>query len=285
MDKVIDGKKIAEGIEEKVKQEVRGIEERYGITPGLATILVGEDPPSKLYIKLKHWACQRTGIKSENYKFPEETSEGEILELLDELQSRNDIHGILVQFPLPKHLDEKRIMQHINPKKDVDGFNPLNFGNLLIGNESAGFVPCTPQGIIHALGAYNIAIQGKHAVVVGHSNIVGKPIALMLLNRNATVTVCHVYTHDLKRYTSSADILVVATGVRGLIGADMVKQDAVVFDVGITWVDGHVYGDVRFEEVVPKASLISPVPGGVGPITVAMLLEHTIKATQKSVTH
>jgi methylenetetrahydrofolate dehydrogenase (NADP+)/methenyltetrahydrofolate cyclohydrolase len=284
MDNVIDGKKIAEGIEEKVKCEVRDLQEKYGITPGLATILVGEDPPSKLYIKLKHWACKRTGIRSENYKLPEETSEGEIIELLNELKSRNDIHGILVQFPLPKHLDEKRIMQYIDPEKDVDGFNPINFGNLLIGNESAGFVPCTPQGIIYALGAYNVAIQGKNAVVVGHSNIVGKPIALMLLNRNATVNICHVYTQDLKSYTSSADILVVATGVRGLIGGDMVKQNAVVFDVGITWLDGHVYGDVKFEEVLPKASLISPVPGGVGPITVAMLLEHTIKATKNSVT-
>lgn len=284
MDKVIDGKRIAEEIEERVKQEVKVIEETYGITPGLATILVGEDPPSKLYIKLKHWACQRTGIKSENYKFPEETSEGELLNLLDELNSRDDIHGILVQFPLPRHLNEKSIMQHIDPKKDVDGFNPLNFGNLLIGNEAAGFVPCTPEGIIYALGAYNVALQGKHAVVVGHSTIVGKPMAVMLLNRNATVSVCHVYTHDLKRYTSCADILIVATGVRGLIGADMVKENAVVFDVGITWVDGHVYGDVRFEEVLPKASLISPVPGGVGPITVAMLLEHTIKATKMSVT-
>ena len=283
MDKVINGQKIAQEIEEKVKREVRDLEEKYGITPGLATILVGEDPPSKLYIKLKHWACKRTGINSENYKFPEETSEGEMIELLDELKSRNDIHGILVQFPLPKHLDEKRIMQYIDHKKDVDGFNPINFGNLLIGNESAGFVPCTPQGIIYALGAYNVAIQGKNAVVVGHSNIVGKPTALMLLNRNATVNICHIYTNDLKRYTSSADILIVATGVRGLIGEDMVKHDAVVFDVGITWIDGHVYGDVKFEEVLPKAALISPVPGGIGPITVAMLLEHTIKATKDSI--
>ena len=279
-DKVIDGKRIAQEIEEEVKQEVKELKEKYGITPGLATILVGEDPPSKLYIKLKHWACKRTGIKSENYKFPAETNEEEITELLNELNSKDDIHGILVQFPLPKHINEKRIMQYIKPEKDVDGFNPVNFGNLFIGNESAGFVPCTPKGIIYALDKYSVDIQGKNAVVVGHSNIVGKPIAMMLLNRNATVNVCHVYTRDLKKYTTNADILIVATGIKGLIGEEMVKQNAVVFDVGITWIDGKVYGDIKFEEVLPKVSLISPVPGGVGPITIAVLLEHTIKATK-----
>ena len=281
-DRVIDGKKIAQEIEEKVKQEVMELKEKYGVTPGLATILVGDHPPSKLYIKLKHWACKRTGIKSENYKFPAETSEEEITELLNELNSKDDVHGILVQFPLPEHIDEKKIMQSIDPKKDVDGFNPVNFGNLFIGNESAGFVPCTPKGIIYALEKYNVELPGKSVVVVGHSNIVGKPIAMMLLNRNATVNVCHVYTEDLKKYTSTADILIVATGIKGLIGEDMVKQDAVIFDVGITWIDGKVYGDVKFEEVLPKVSLISPVPGGVGPITIAVLLEHTIKATDLS---
>ena len=279
-DKVIDGKEIAQEIEEKVKQEVMELKEKYGVTPGLATILVGDHPPSKLYIKLKHWACKRTGIKSENYKFPAETNEEEIIELLNELNSKDDVHGILVQFPLPKHINEKRIMQCIIPEKDVDGFNPVNFGNLFIGNESAGFVPCTPKGIIYALEKYNVELPGKSVVVVGHSNIVGKPIAMMLLNRNATVNVCHVYTEDLKKYTSNANILIVATGIKGLIGKDMVKQDAVIFDVGITWIDGKVYGDVKFEEVLPKVSLISPVPGGVGPITIAVLLEHTIKATK-----
>lgn len=279
-DKVIDGKKIAQEIEEKVKQEVQELKEKYGVTPGLATILVGEDPPSKLYIKLKHWACKRTGIKSENFKFPVETKEEEIIELLNELNSKNDVHGILVQFPLPEHINEKRIMQCIAPEKDVDGFNPVHFGNLFIGNESAGFVPCTPKGIIYALEKYRVDIQGKTAVVVGHSNIVGKPIAMMLLNRNATVNVCHVHTKDLEIYTTNADILIVATGIKGLICEDMVKQDAVVFDVGITWIDGKVYGDVKFEEVLPRVSLISPVPGGVGPITIAVLLEHTIKATK-----
>lgn len=278
--KVIDGKKIAQEIEEKIKQEVKELKESYAVTPGLATILVGEHPPSKLYIKLKHWACKRTGIKSENYKFPAETKEEEIIELLNELNSKDDVHGILVQFPLPEHINEKEIMQCIDPEKDVDGFNPVNFGNLFIGNESAGFVPCTPKGIIYALERYKVDIEGKNAVVVGHSNIVGKPAAMMLLNRNATVNVCHVYTNGLKDYTSNADILIVATGVKGLIGEEMVKQDAVVFDVGITWIDDKVYGDVKFEEVLPKVSLISPVPGGVGPITIAVLLEHTMKAAK-----
>lgn len=280
MDKVIDGKRIAQEIEENVKQEVIELKEKHGVTPGLATILVGEHPPSKLYIKLKHWACKRTGIKSENYKFPAETNEEEIIELLNELNSKDDVHGILVQFPLPEHINEKRIMPCIDPKKDVDGFNPANLGNLFIGNESAGFVPCTPKGIIYALGKYDVDIQGKNVVVVGHSNIVGKPAAMMLLNRNATVNICHVYTEDLKKYATNADILIVATGIKGLIGEDMVKQNAVVFDVGITWIDGKVYGDVKFEEVLPKVSLISPVPGGVGPITIAVLLEHTTKATK-----
>jgi len=279
-DKVIDGKRIAQEIEENVKQEVQELKEKHGVTPGLATILVGEDPPSKLYIKLKHWACKRTDIKSEDYKFPAETKENEIIDLITELNRKNDVHGILVQFPLPKHINEKKIMQCIDPKKDVDGFNPVNFGNLFIGNESAGFVPCTPKGIIYALEKYNVDIPSKNAVVVGHSNIVGKPIAMMLLNRNATVDICHVYTRDLKKHTTNADILIVATGNKGLIGEDMVKQDAVVFDVGITWIDDKVYGDVKFEEVLPKVSLISPVPGGVGPITIAVLLEHTIKATK-----
>lgn len=280
MDRVIDGKKIAAEIEERVKKEVHALKETYDVTPGLATILVGEDPPSQLYIKLKHWACKRTGIKSENFKFAAETKEEDIIELLTELNSKNDVHGILVQFPLPEHINEKRIMQCISPEKDVDGFNPVNFGNLVIGNESVGFVPCTPKGIIYALEKYNIAIQSKNAVVVGHSTIVGKPAALMLLNRNATVNVCHVYTKDLKKYTSNADILVVATGKKGLIGEDMVKEKGVVFDVGITWIDGKVYGDVKLEEILPKVSLVSPVPGGVGPITVAVLLEHTIEATK-----
>lgn len=279
--RIIDGKKIALGIEEKVKKEIEKFIEERGARPALATILVGEHPPSKLYVKLKHWACKRVGIVSEDHKFPEETGQEEVIELIEALNRRPEIHGILVQLPLPGHIDEREVMMHISPVKDVDGFNPVNMGKMFIGKE--GFVPCTPKGIIRALSEFNIEPEGKEVVVVGHSNVVGKPAAVMLLNRNATVRVCHVFTKDLKRHTREADILIVATGVRGLIRADMVKQGAIVFDVGITWHEGKVYGDVDFESVLPRVKLISPVPGGVGPMTIAILMEHTLAAARMQV--
>lgn len=210
--RVIDGKKIAQGIEARVKKEVEKFVSETGIKPALATILVGEHPPSKLYVKLKHWACKRVGIASEDHKFPAEAKQEEIIKLIETLNWRSDIHGILVQLPLPKHIDEREVMMRISPEKDVDGFNPLNMGKMLIGRE--GFVPCTPKGIIMALEEFNIDPQGKEVVVVGHSNVVGKPAAVMLLNRNATVRICHVFTKDLKIHTREADILIVATGVR-----------------------------------------------------------------------
>ncbi len=274
--RIIDGRKIAQGIEEKVKKEVGKFVEERGTKPALATILVGEHPPSKLYVKLKHWACKRVGIISEDHKFPENTTQEEVIGLIENLNKRPEIHGILVQLPLPKHIDEREVMMHISPVKDVDGFNPVNMGKMLIGRE--GFVPCTPKGIVMALSKFGIDPQGKEVVVVGHSNVVGKPAAIMLLNRNTTVKVCHVYTKDLKNHTRGADILIVATGVRGLIKADMVKEGAVVFDVGITWQDEKVYGDVDFDDVLAKVKLISPVPGGVGPMTIAILMEHTLMA-------
>jgi methylenetetrahydrofolate dehydrogenase (NADP+)/methenyltetrahydrofolate cyclohydrolase len=276
--RVIDGRKIAQGIEANVKNEVGRFIEEHGIKPALATILVGEHPPSKLYVKLKHWACKRVGIISEDHKFPQEAKQEEIIELIEMLNRRPEIHGILVQLPLPKHIDEREVMMRIAPEKDVDGFNPLNMGKMLIGRE--GFVPCTPKGIVCALEEFNIDPQGMEVVVVGHSNVVGKPAAMMLLNRNATVKVCHVYTKDLKSHTKEADILIVATGVRGLIKGDMVKEGAIVFDVGITWFDEKVYGDVDFDDVLPKVKLISPVPGGVGPMTIAILMEHTLMAAR-----
>lgn len=276
--RVIDGRKIAQGIEAKVRKEVEDFIKERGVKPALATILVGEHPPSKLYVKLKHWACKRVGILSEDHKFPQETKHDEIIRLIETLNSRKEIHGILVQLPLPKHIDERDVMTCISPEKDVDGFNPLNMGKMFIGRE--GFVPCTPKGIIRALEEFNIDPQGKEVVVVGHSNVVGKPAAVMLLNRNATVKVCHVFTKDLKSHTKAADILIVATGVRGLIKADMVKEGAIVFDVGITWQDERVYGDVDFDDVLPKVKLISPVPGGVGPMTIAILMEHTLLAAK-----
>ena len=276
--RIIDGRKIAQRIEAEVKKEVEKFIQERGIKPALVTILVGEHPPSKLYVKLKHWACKRVGILSEDHKFPENTGLEEIVELIETLNSRKEIHGILVQLPLPKHIDEREVMMRIAPEKDVDGFNPINMGKMLIGRE--GFVPCTPKGIVKALSEFNIDPQGKEVVVVGHSNVVGKPAAIMLLNRNATVKVCHVFTKDLKSHTREADILVVATGVRGLIKADMVKQGAIVFDVGITWQDDRVYGDVDFDDVLPRVKLISPVPGGVGPMTIAILMEHTLAAAK-----
>lgn len=279
--RVIDGRKIAQEIEANVKKEVEEFITKHGIKPALATILVGEHPPSKLYVKLKHWACKRVGIASEDHKFPHETKQEEVINLIESLNKRPEIHGILVQLPLPKHIDEREVMMRIAPEKDVDGFNPVNMGKMLIGKE--GFVPCTPKGIVRALKEFDIEVQGKEVVVVGHSNVVGKPIAAMLLNRNATVKVCHVYTQDLKSHTKEADILIVATGVRGLIKEEMVKQNAIVFDVGITWADDRVYGDVDFENVLPKVKLISPVPGGVGPITIAILMEHTLQAAKMQV--
>jgi methylenetetrahydrofolate dehydrogenase (NADP+)/methenyltetrahydrofolate cyclohydrolase len=276
--RIIDGRKIAQGIEEKVKKEVEKFIQECGIKPALATILVGEHPPSKLYVKLKHWACKRVGIVSEDHKFPENATQDEVFRLIENLNTRPEIHGILVQLPLPKHIDEREVMIRIAPEKDVDGFNPINMGKMLIGRE--GFVPCTPKGIVMALSEFNIDPQGKEVVVVGHSNVVGKPAAIMLLNRNATVKVCHVFTKDLKSHTREADILIVATGVRGLIKSDMVKQDAIVFDVGITWQDEKVYGDVDFDDVLPRVKLISPVPGGVGPMTIAILMEHTLMAAK-----
>ncbi len=279
--RVIDGRKIAQNIEAAVKKEVEEFIKEHGFKPALATILVGEHPPSKLYVKLKHWACKRVGIISEDHKFPQETQQDEIIKLIDTLNGRPEIHGILVQLPLPKHIDEREVMMHISPEKDVDGFNPENMGKMLIGRE--GFVPCTPKGIVRALSEFNIDPQGKEVVVVGHSNVVGKPAAIMLLNRNATVKICHIFTKDLKSHTKDADILIVATGVRGLIKADMVKEGAIVFDVGITWMDEKVYGDVDFDDVLPKVKLISPVPGGVGPMTIAILMEHTLQAARMQV--
>lgn len=275
--RIIDGRGIADKIEDRVKTEVEKLKEK-GIQPTIATILVGEHPPSKLYVKLKQWACKRVGIRSEDHKYNEDVTKGEIINLVDELNNRVEINGILVELPLPGHIDEREVMSAITPSKDVDGFHPLNMGNMLIGKK--GFVPCTSEGIIRALEEYHIEVPGKNVVVVGHSNVVGKPTSIMLLNRNATVETCHVYTQNLKEHTLRADILIVATGVKGLITKDMVRKGVIIFDVGVTWVDEKVYGDVDFDDVIEKVKLISPVPGGVGPMTIAILMEHTIEAAK-----
>ncbi len=276
----IDGRSLSRKVEEQVKQGVDKLKSEKGVTPGLATILVGEDPASRMYVRLKHKACERVGIHAEDHNMPDTITQEELMQLIRELNSRKDIHGILLQLPLPQHLDDKAAMLAIDPAKDADGFHPYNMGKLLIGEE--GLVPCTPKGVIRALEEYEVPIQGKHAVVVGHSNVVGKPMAAMLINRNATVSVCHVFTDDLKKFTLDADVLVVGTGVKHLIKADMVKDGAVVLDVGITEEDGKVYGDVDYDNVVKKVSLITPVPGGVGPMTIAMLMEHVLTAAKKA---
>jgi methylenetetrahydrofolate dehydrogenase (NADP+) / methenyltetrahydrofolate cyclohydrolase len=278
--KIIDGRAIAKKVEAEVKADVERLVSEKGITPGLSAILVGEDPASKMYVRLKHKACERVGIFAEDQHLPEDITQGELLEVISSLNARKDIHGILLQLPLPKHLNEQEAMNAIDPAKDADGFHPFNMGQLLIGIE--GLVPCTPKGIIRALEEYGVEIQGKHAVIVGHSNVVGKPMAAMLVNRNATVSICHVFTKDVTKFTRDADILVVATGVKHLIKEDMVKEGAVIFDVGITEENGKVYGDVDFENVIKKASRVTPVPGGVGPVTIATLMQHVLMSAQKT---
>ncbi len=279
-DHIIDGRAVAKKVESEVKDGVLKLKAEKDIIPGLATILVGDDPASKMYVRLKHKACDRVGIAAEDIPLPASTTMEELLEVISSLNAREDIHGILLQLPLPAHLNEQEAMIAIDPSKDADGFHPFNMGKLLIGSEE--LVPCTPKGIIRALEEYDINLQGKYAVIVGHSNVVGKPMAAMFVNRNATVSVCHVFTDDISKFTTQADILVVGTGVKHLIKADMVKEGAVVFDVGISEENGKIYGDVDFENVVKKASLITPVPGGVGPMTISILMQHVLLAAQKT---
>ncbi|NPE28015.1 bifunctional methylenetetrahydrofolate dehydrogenase/methenyltetrahydrofolate cyclohydrolase [Methanococcoides sp. SA1] len=278
--KIIDGRAIAKKVEAEVKADIEKLISEKGVIPGLSAILVGEDPASKMYVRLKHKACERVGIFAEDQHLPEDITQEELLDVISSLNARKDIHGILLQLPLPSHLNEQEAMNAIDPAKDADGFHPFNMGQLLIGIEE--LVPCTPKGVILALEEYGVEIQGKHAVIVGHSNVVGKPMAAMLVNRNATVSICHVFTEDVTKFTRDADILVVATGVKHLIKEDMVKEGSVIFDVGITEENGKVYGDVDFENVIKKASRVTPVPGGVGPMTIATLMQHVLMSAQKT---
>ena len=277
---IIDGKALAADVEVETAQRVKKLAGR-GMVPGLATVLVGENPASQMYIRLKHSACSRVGIRSENVVLPAESTEAELIARIQELNGRPDINGILLQLPLPKGLSPQRAMMSILPEKDVDGFHPVNMGALLLGAER--LVPCTPRGIIYALerlGMTGKKLEGAEAVIVGHSNVVGKPLAAMLLSRNATVQVCHVFTRDLAEHTRDAEILVVAAGVPALIKKEMVRPGAIVFDVGINRVGDKTVGDVDFEAVKEIASAITPVPGGVGPLTVAMLLSQTVSAAE-----
>lgn len=276
---IMDGKKLSAEIKLQLKDEVEEIKKR-GILPKLAVIMVGEDKASKIYVKNKSIACKEVGLAYEEYVLDENIEEGKLLELIDNLNSRRDIHGILLQSPIPESLDINKALKRISPEKDVDGFNPVNVGKLTLGQE--GFCPCTPMGVIELLKKYNIEIQGKHAVVIGRSNIVGKPMAELLLNENATVTICHSKTVNLKEFTTKADILISAIGKPKIIKADMVKENSVIIDVGINrMLDGKVVGDVDFEDVSKKVSYITPVPGGVGPMTIAMLMKNVVKIAQK----
>ena len=272
---IMDGKALAEKIRARIKTEVA----KLSIKPGLAAIIVGENPASKIYVDIKRKTCDEVGIYSELYKLPESTTEKELLQLIEKLNDNEKIHAILVQLPLPGQLNEEKILAAVALEKDVDGFSPVNVGKLFAGNEAA--VPCTPKGVIRLLEEYKVEIAGRNIVVVGRSNIVGKPVALMLLNRDATVTVCHSKTKNLAQHTKQADILVVAAGKPKLVTADMVKEEAVVIDVGINRMDGKLAGDVDFESVRKKAAYITPVPGGVGPMTVAMLIENTLERYKK----
>ena len=278
MTKLIDGKVISAAVKDRVAEGVKELNAK-GITVGLAVIIVGEDPASKVYVANKKKACEALGIISEEYALPESTTEQELLALIKELNAKKSINGILCQLPLPKHLNEKIIIDSILPEKDVDAFHPSNVGKIMIGDYD--FVPCTPAGVMEMLKYENIETEGKTCVVIGRSNIVGKPMGMLLLHKNGTVTICHSRTKNLKEICLTADILVAAVGRANFVTADMVKEGAVVIDVGMNRENGKLCGDVDFENVKGKASAITPVPGGVGPMTIAMLMQNTLTAAKR----
>ena len=274
----IDGKAVSAAVREEVKQQAAALTAQ-GHQPALAVILVGEDPASQVYVRNKHKACAECGIRSLQYELPASTTQQELLTLIQTLNDDDTVDGILCQLPLPRHLDEQAVILAIDPKKDVDAFHPVNAGRIMSGDY--GFLPCTPAGIMEMLRRYDIAIPGKRCVVIGRSNIVGKPMAMLLINAGGTVTVCNSKTRDLPAVTREADILVAAVGKPHFVTADMVKEGAVVIDVGINRnAGGKLCGDVAFDEVSEKASYITPVPGGVGPMTITMLLQNTITAAK-----
>lgn len=279
MSVLIDGKALAQELRGEIRERAEKFRAERGKEIGLAVVLVGEDPASQVYVRNKIKACEEVGIKSFSYHLPSDVSEGEVLALVDELVTSESVHGILVQLPLPKHLDERKILRRIPPAKDVDGFCAENVGNLAMNRET--IVACTPFGVMKMLEKYGIDPKGKNAVVLGRSNIVGKPMAMLLLHRNGTVTICHSHTKNLAEICSQADILVSAVGKAGFITAPMVKEGAVVIDVGMNRnAEGKLCGDVDFEAVEKKAGFITPVPGGVGPMTIAMLMRNTLTAAK-----
>ncbi|MBR3870999.1 MAG: bifunctional methylenetetrahydrofolate dehydrogenase/methenyltetrahydrofolate cyclohydrolase FolD [Clostridia bacterium] len=282
MAQIIDGKAVSASVRERIAKETAEFAKETGVIPGLAVIIVGENPASQVYVRNKHKACQDVGMHSVVIEMPENTTQEQLLEKVDELAKDNAIHGILVQLPLPAHIDEEEVIKAIPPEKDVDAFHPANVGRIMIGNQS--FVPCTPAGVMELLDAYDIEIEGKNCVIIGRSNIVGKPQAMLMLQKNATVTICHSRTKNLAEVTSKADILVAAVGRSKFVTADMVKEGAVVIDVGINrGEDGKLCGDVDYDAVFDKVSYITPVPGGVGPMTITMLLKNTLTAAKDSV--
>ena len=277
----IDGKAFSQVILEKIKEEHNQLKEKYGKQAGLAVVIVGNNPASQVYVRNKMKACENVGFYSENIELDENISEEELLQEIDKLNKNDRINGILVQLPLPSHINELKIIDSISPEKDVDGFHVANIGKMVIGDET-GFLSCTPYGIMQLLEEYKIEIAGKDAVIIGRSNIVGKPMALMLIQKGATVQVCNSRTKDLRKKLNDADIIIVAAGVPKLLKKEDVKEGAVVIDVGINRVDGKICGDVDYEEVVEKASYITPVPGGVGPMTIASLIKNTFKSYKNS---
>lgn len=279
MSNIIDGKAVSQSVKDRIKEEVAQLKEKYGVTAGLAVIIVGDDPASRIYVNNKKKACEYVGFDSYEYALPEETTENELLELVSKLNNDDRIDGILCQLPLPKHIDENVIINNIAPNKDVDAFHPVNVGKIMIGDYS--FLPCTPAGVMELIASTGVDIKGKECVVVGRSNIVGKPMSMLLLHKSGTVTICHSKTKDLKAECKRADILVAAVGVPNLIKGDMIKEGAVVIDVGMNRLDnGKLCGDVEFETASKVAGHITPVPGGVGPMTIAMLMQNTLTAAK-----
>lgn len=282
MAKILDGKAVSQRVKNALKDETEKFIEKYGIKPGLAVVIVGDDPASRVYVNSKKKACAEIGYYSEEHALPESTTEGELLSLVEKLNGDEKIHGILVQLPLPKHIDEEKIINAINPKKDVDAFHPVNVGKIMIGNFD--FLPCTPAGVMELINEAGIDLTGKNCVVVGRSNIVGKPQAMLLLHKNATVTICHSKTKNIKEITKNADVLVAAVGRAQMFDGDYIKDGAVVIDVGMNRLENKkLVGDVDFESAEKKASYITPVPGGVGPMTIAMLMKNTLTAAKNAV--
>ncbi len=278
---IVDGRKIADEIKREVKIKLDEIEAIYGVTPTIASIIIGNNSESEIYLKLRDRTCSQVGIESIHYSFPANVSEKKLLEVIKELNNDVNVHGILLQLPLPEHLSMYRLLSTIDPIKDVEGITPYNIGGLMTGYERV--IPCTPLAVLRILEHEGVDLKGKNVTIVNHSSVVGKPLAILMLNRNATVEICHVYTDNLKEHTRRTDILITATGVPGLITSKHVKEGAVVIDVGITKTDDRVVGDVVFDEVKDIASIITPVPGGVGPVTIACSIENMLKTYRKCV--